>query len=264
MTTKTKTPPMATPPATKRTKTKTPPKTVLDVADILLTHYGYRDLSKLRTMNRETSTLHTDTASRTKQASELMDTMVRHGLPRDLAEQLPSYVYHTLRSNRYAFTEHDPSGWRRHPRKCVLWKAWGSVPRHNYQFAIAIKGYADILVRDKVVQRTDAIIILKTYHYPRMQTPTMYGSIYLQKRRPQPEFEIMNSRNAVYSLFPKNSKVWDMGLVADLLRNACRKPSEREVVVIPTGAFNQPHERDGLHLPTGAVLHFMADAKAPW
>jgi hypothetical protein len=55
-----------------------------------------------------------------------------------------------------------------------------------------------------------------------------------------------------------------MGLVADLLRNACRKPSEREVVVIPTGAFNQPHERDGLHLPTGAVLHFMADAKAPW
>lgn len=236
---------------------------LLDVADILLSqsHYGYRDLSKIRTINREASTFRKDTESRAKQASELMDTMVRHGLPLDLAEQLPSYVYHTLRSNRYAFTEHDPSGWRRQPHKCVLWKANGSVPRHNYQFGISIKGYVDILVRDKVVQRTDAVIVLNSYHFPRMRTPTMSGIIYLQKRPPKLEMDIMNSRNAAYSLLPKNSTVWDMGLVADLLHNACRKPSEREAVVIP---FSEPRERGGFHLPHGAVLRFMADAMAPW
>ena len=256
---------------TKRAKTvRTPTNTtstakpsVLDVADILLTHYGYRDLSKLRTVSKYTSALHKDAASRLKQASQLMDTMAKYGLPMELAQRLMAFpgVYHTLRSNRYPFTEHDPTGWRKYPNKCILWKAWGR--KNNFKFAISIKGYVDVVVGGQVVQRTNALIILNHYQYGSKQKPTMYGQIFLQKRPPRPELSIMNDRNGAYSLFGSKPN-WDMDLVADLIVNACRKPAEREPVAIRTSQLREAREREGFHLPRHSILNFTADAKAPW
>lgn len=224
---------------------------VMDVADTWMAHYS-----------GQMATPPKDLASRVKQASAWMETMVRQGLPVAVAQRLTPDAFHTLHSNRYSYTENDASQWNKYPRKCILWKARGE--NDNFRFGLAIKGFVHILVPGQsVIQKTDALIVLHHYRHGSRRKPHMYALLYLKKRRPQQGVPTMNDRSAQYSMFPKNTD-WDMALVANLVEDACQKPADRLPIVIPTRAFQDERERDGFHLPRGATLHFMADSNAPW
>lgn len=221
----------------------------------LIKYFSHRDKANLRSINKQYSTI---PFHRLQQSTELMQTMVSMGMRQQIATRLMASspdIFHCLRNRRIPYKGSDNELKREllkpsRQEKCLLWDAV-SYSGHTHFMTFYIKG--NLTDNDGTYNA-----FLRISFWKRKNEPMVSASVYYDLQRSWQRGEGVTAsrfdRNENYEIMVVNLSSQSttdseslLDTVAMLITNACKKPDEREPVVIPT--YNDS---------------FLADEQAPW